>query len=86
MDVLQLASELEAIIDRTPGRYRDVERYREGMRALTQRIEAEGGKHDACGALANIRLCGLRATSTMGLMAATRNWISQVRAKRAVGA
>ena len=55
-------------------------------RDLQKLILTEGGsyKHDGLGA--QIRLWGYKATSTMGLEGAVRNWIAQVREKLGVQA
>lgn len=50
-------------------------------RDLQKLILTEGGSYRFDGMGAQVRLWGFKATSTMGLEGAARNWIAQVREK-----
>lgn len=55
-------------------------------RDLQKLILTEGGSYKSDGMGSQVRLWGFKATSTMGLEAAARNWIVQVREKLGVQA
>jgi len=83
---LALADELEELTALIPPRYQDAGSYERGLAAVIRHVQAAGGRLDDVGTGSAIRLCGYRATSEMGPLAACSNWIRQVRAKCAPAA
>ena len=61
-----------------------MKRQREVTAEVVKKLEAEGAKIVEQNGTTRFELLGFKATSTMGLQGAVRNWIGQVKDKRGI--
>lgn len=79
---LGCAARIEALLNGFPAsRWKSKTEWDARLRELQVLILNEGGSFKEDGLGARVQLWGFRASSTIGLTGAARNWITQVRAK-----
>lgn len=84
---IQTANKLDDFLEQPfPPRHINRDAHDLRMRALADLIYREGGSSNETATGYSVNIGGVRATSTSGLVGATRNWINSVRKKAAAQA